>query len=324
VNLTKFARYAWGVLAFNVGVIVWGAFVRATGSGAGCGQHWPTCRGQVIPWSPPIETVIEFGHRVTSGLAFLLVVGLIGWAFYAYAKGHPVRTGAALSLTFMLTETLVGASLVLFGWVATNISAVRAVVMGVHLINTFLLMAALTLTAWWASGGPPLRLKNQGRLGAALGLGFLAMLGLGASGGITALGDTLFPAASLNAGIQAELSATAHFLVRLRVYHPLLAVGIGAYIVAVMMMFNHGRGNSATKLIGKIFTGIYGFQLLFGAFNVVLLAPVGMQLGHLFISDLLLITLVLFIAVALGQQPSLQPQPGQPAGSPAPVKSAGL
>lgn len=315
VKLNNFARYAWGVLALNVFVIIWGAFVRATGSGAGCGEHWPTCRGEVIPWAPAIETAIEFTHRVTSGLAFLLVIGLVVWAFKVYARGHIVRKGATLAMIFMIIETLVGASLVLYGWVANNISAARAVVMAVHLINTFLLLGTLTLTAWWASGGAAMRLKNQGKLGVAIGLGFLGTLLLGASGGVTALGDTVFPAASLAQGIQEEFSSTAHFLVRLRVYHPLIAISVGAYMVGVMFIFNHRRGTTTTRLFAKIFTGIYVVQLIFGAFNVVMLAPVWMQLVHLLISVLLVIVLVLFVAGAFGQpapQIQLAGLPGLP------------
>ena len=111
MNLTRFAKYAWGTLAYNVAVVVWGAYVRATGSGAGCGKHWPTCQGAVIPRAPQIETLVEFSHRLTSGLAFLAVLGLFVWAWRAYPKKHIVRTGAALSMGFILLESLVGAGL---------------------------------------------------------------------------------------------------------------------------------------------------------------------------------------------------------------------
>ncbi len=47
-----FSRYAWGVLLWNVLVALWGAYVRATGSGAGCGSHWPTCNGEILPRAP--------------------------------------------------------------------------------------------------------------------------------------------------------------------------------------------------------------------------------------------------------------------------------
>lgn len=299
LTLNRFAKFAWGVLAFNVLVIIWGAFVRATGSGAGCGQHWPSCQGDVIPFSPAIETVIEFTHRLTSGAAFILVVVMLAWAFKAYPAGHIVRRGAGLSMLFMILETLVGASLVLFGWVAYNQSTIRAVVMAIHLVNTFLLMASITLTAWWASGGQPAQLKGQGGLGTAIGIGFLGILVLGASGGVTALGDTLFPAGSLAEGFADDFSSTAHFLVRLRVYHPIIAVLVGVYNVIVMAVYNARRGTSQSKLFAKGFTAIFVFQLIFGAANVVLLAPVWMQLTHLFITDMLLIVYILFVATAL-------------------------
>lgn len=299
LTLNRFAKFAWGVLAFNVLVIIWGAFVRATGSGAGCGQHWPSCQGDVIPFAPAIETVIEFTHRLTSGTAFILVVVMLMWAFKSYPAGHIVRRGAGFSMLFMIAETLVGASLVLFGWVAYNQSTIRAVVMAIHLINTFLLMASITLTAWWASGGQPAQLKGQGGLGTAIGIGFLGILVLGASGGVTALGDTLFPAGSLTEGIAADFSSTAHFLVRLRVYHPVIAVLVGVYNIVVMVVYNAGRGTSQTRVFAKAFISIFVLQLIFGAFNVVLLAPVWMQLTHLFITDMLLIVYTLFVATAL-------------------------
>ena len=162
MKLNRFAKYAWGVLAFNMFVILWGAFVRASGSGAGCGSHWPLCNGVVIPPLPQLETIIEFTHRITSGVSLLLVVGLLVWAFRAYPRGHSVRLGAVLSMIFIVTEALIGAVLVLFSWVAKNESTGRVISVALHQTNTFLLLALLTLTAWWASGGTPMRLKGQG------------------------------------------------------------------------------------------------------------------------------------------------------------------
>ena len=91
MKLASFAKYAWGVLAFNLIVILWGAYVRASSSGAGCGSHWPLCNGEIIPRTPTIKTVIEFSHRLSSGLALLLTIGLVVWAFRALAKKHPAR-----------------------------------------------------------------------------------------------------------------------------------------------------------------------------------------------------------------------------------------
>src|SRR5690348_3617167 len=86
-----FRLYASFTLAAVLGVILWGAYVRATGAGAGCGQHWPVCNGTVIPRAPSTQTLIEYTHRVTSGLSLLLVIGLYVWARLAHAKGHTVR-----------------------------------------------------------------------------------------------------------------------------------------------------------------------------------------------------------------------------------------
>src|SRR5512146_1646882 len=147
----RFAAYAWMVLGYNILVILWGAVVRATGSGAGCGEHWPLCQGVVIPHAQQIATLIEFSHRATSGIDALLVVGLVWMAFRRYGRGHAVRRYAVASGVFTVTEALVGAALVVFGEVGNNVSTGRVVVLSVHLVNTFMLLASLALTAWAAS-----------------------------------------------------------------------------------------------------------------------------------------------------------------------------
>src|SRR5689334_9794292 len=162
----RFARYAWGVLTYTLAVVLWGAFVRATGSGAGCGDHWPVCNGVVIPHAPTVATIIEYTHRLTSGLATVLAVALCVWGVRAHPKGHPVRWAAVLQLVFMLTEGAVGAGLVLLKYVAHNPSVARAFWMAAHLINTFLLIGAQTLTAWFAGGRARLALRGQGLAGA--------------------------------------------------------------------------------------------------------------------------------------------------------------
>ena len=172
MRLSAYAKYAWFVLAYNVGVILWVAYVRATGSGAGCGSHWPLCNGVVIPKPDRIETMIEFTHRISSGFAFLMVLGLLIWALRIYSKGSIVRKGALLSMVFMIIEALIGAGLVLFELVAQDTSTARAVSISIHLVNTFVLLACITLTAYWASGGKPIDLRSRRMSGWLLGVGF--------------------------------------------------------------------------------------------------------------------------------------------------------
>jgi len=305
----RFATFAWGVLAYNLLVILWGAYVRASGSGAGCGEHWPKCNGEIIPRAPAVETLVEFSHRVTTGLSGLLVIGLMVWAFRAYARRSPVRLGAVLTFVFVLTEGLVGALQVKLGLTADNASVARAVIGSIHLLNTFLLLAAMLLTAWWASGGPAVQLRGQGWLGALLWAGLAATLLVGATGAITALGDTLFPVSSFREGLRQDLDPTAHFMIQLRIYHPMSAVAVGIYSLILGWLARTQRPGRATQLLSYALAGLFLAQLVVGAFNAYLLAPIWLQLFHLLMAQLVWMALVLLTAAALPVR----------AGAPAPV-----
>ncbi|MCZ7554112.1 MAG: COX15/CtaA family protein [Anaerolineales bacterium] len=305
MGLSRFAKYSWGVLVFNLGVILWGAYVRVTGSGAGCGSHWPLCNGEILPRSPEIETAIEFTHRLTSGMAFLLVVGMFIWAMRIFEKGHVIRTGVWLSLIFIITEALVGAGLVLFRWVAYNVSVERVVSISVHLVNTFLLVASLTLTAWWASGGRRVSLANRGFVVWAFGLGFLGILFLGVSGAITALGDTLFPAATLPEGIAHDFAPTAHFLVRLRIWHPLIAVVSGTYLCVLAVFTTKSRKERTIRRFVALLIILFLVQLAAGLMNLVFLAPTPLQVIHLLLADVVWITMVLLAAMTFAIQDTI-------------------
>jgi len=294
----RYATYAWGVLAFTLLVILWGAFVRATGAGAGCGNHWPLCNGEVLPRAPALQTVIELGHRLTSGLALLLVVGLLVGAWRGFPRAHPVRVGAALSAVLIVTEALIGAGLVLFEYVASDASTARAWWVGGHLLNTFLLVAALTLTAWWASGGAPPRWRDAGTVGPLLLAALAGVLLLGVSGAITALGDTLFPVATLAEGKALTFSPSAHAFVRLRIWHPALAVAVGALVCSAAVVAAR-RPLPHVRVLAAAVIALWLAQLVLGAVNVYLLAPVPVQLAHLLLSDLIWIGLVLLTAASV-------------------------
>jgi heme A synthase len=298
------ARYAWLVLAWNLAVISWGAYVRATGSGAGCGNHWPLCNGDVLPRSPDAATLIEFSHRFTSGVALVLVAVLVVWTFRACRPGHPARVGAGLSLFFILTEAAVGAGLVLFELVADNATMARAMFMAVHLLNTFLLLASLSLTGRWLTTGRGLALRGRGRITAAVAAGCAALLLAGASGAVAALGDTLFPASSLSEALAADLSASSHLLLRLRMLHPLLAVGTAVLIVILGTRLSRRGGPFAGQAV-RVLTGLTVLQVAFGFLNVVFLAPVWLQLLHLLVADGIWIAFVLVGADALATDASV-------------------
>jgi heme A synthase len=290
--MDRFSRFSWFTLAFNIAVILWGAAVRATGSGAGCGSHWPLCNGEIVPRAPQVETLIELTHRVTSGIALLLVVGLLIGAFRLRPRGHAARKAAVFSMLFMLTEAAVGAGLVLFELVAHNQSIARALFMGTHLVNTFFLLAALTLTAHFAGDGTPFRVRGQGPLGRGLVLGVAALLVAGVSGAVAALGDTLFLSG-------ATLSPTGELLVQLRVFHPYLSIAAGIYTVWLALQVSKRRLGPEARRRALQVAGLVFVQLVAGAVNVLLQAPVWMQIVHLLLADLLWIGYLLMGASAL-------------------------
>jgi heme A synthase len=305
MKLKNFAPFTWGVLGWNLIVILWGAYVRASGSGAGCGRHWPLCDGQVVPQATDVAMSIEFTHRLLSGGALLLIATMVIWGFRITDKGHPVRTGLIAAGILIVTEALLGAGLVLFELVEENSSVARAIAVAMHLANTFLLVGSLALTAYWATGGRAIQLKNQGIKVWLLAGGLLGMLVIGMSGAVTALGDTLFPVGSLAEGIAADLDPNAHFLVRLRVYHPIIALVIAVYsLYLVRMLYNQNKGMARKFLIVLVLVGI--LQLVIGLINLLLLVPIPTQILHLFTADLVWITYVLTTAVLLARPETLQ------------------
>jgi heme A synthase len=291
---SRFARFAWLVLAYNVAVVLWGAYVRASGSGAGCGRHWPRCNGVVIPRSPSAETLIEFTHRATSGIALLAVVVLLWMAFRRFPARHSVRRGAVASMVLMLTEAGVGAGLVLLEYVAGNASPWRAAWMAVHLTNTFLLLAAIALTAWWASGGRRVRVRGQGLAGVLALAPIALVLLVGITGAVTALGDTLFPKTSVG------MDSGVHFLERLRIVHPLLAIVTALFAIFAASRLRVLRPGRRTARLASSSSFLLVIQLIVGVFNVALLAPIPMQIIHLLVADAVWLALVLLAASALG------------------------
>ncbi len=295
ITARRFARYAWSVLAFNIAVVLWGAFVRATGSGAGCGKHWPLCNGEMLPPSPSLNTIIEFTHRVTSGIDLALVALLVMSAFRAFPPRHAVRLGAALSAAFLFTEALLGAALVLLEHVAKNQSSARAYSLSAHLLNTLTLLACLTLTAWWATRPAPVRKGGRTLWMAACTLGLVMILGV--SGAIAALGDTLFPSRSLAEGLARDFDPAASIFVRLRILHPMIAALAGAWLLFYAAASAGRRPDLRPR--AWLLLAMVAAQITAGVANLLLSAPVWMQIVHLLLADALWISLVLLCAGTL-------------------------
>ena len=303
--MNRFAKYAWGVLAYNIAVVVWGAYVRASKAGAGCGEHWPDCNGQVIPLAGSAKTLIEFTHRATSGLAGIAVLVLLVWAFRAFPKKHSVRTASAISFVFIIIEGLIGAVLVKKGLVADNDSIARAVVISIHLVNTLLLLAVLAITAWWAANqktiGIPLFWRQNFKTTVILSLCIFAVLALSATGAVTALGATLFPVNSIAEGIARDLSPT-HILQSLIWIHPVAAVVIGLLITFVVVLLGYAQKSRLVLKLTKLQIGFIVTQIMLGGINLLLHAPVWMQLVHLFMADLVWVNLILFAVTLLSEE----------------------
>lgn len=301
------SRLAWFTLAWNFLVILWGAVVRATGSGAGCGAHWPTCNGEVIPPSPTIGTLIEYSHRATSGIALLLVALVLHLVWRRIDKGGLARFWAAASMLLILSEAAIGAGLVLFQRVAGDTSTSRGYWISGHLVNTFLLLAALTLTARFLDAPRAcaevgwrgaLRASFPGlRLTSPAFLALLSLLATGISGAIAALGDTLFKATSLAEAIAQDFSSASHIFLRLRIFHPFIALLGGALALLVAYRaLSTNEGRPVARRRGLQLALLVVTQWFVGLVNLLLLAPTWLQIVHLFVADLIWMTLILTVA----------------------------
>jgi heme A synthase len=296
----RFVAFAWTFLVYTILVALWGAYVRASLSGDGCGAHWPLCHGRLIPVEPSTKTLVELSHRLTSGLCGLMSIAAVVWARRVFPRDHLARRGAWLALFFMITEGLVGAGLVLLRLVAESQDLARGYWMAAHLLNTFALFASITLMVLWAQGFGALR-RPTGLLGALLVAGFALVALTAVSGAIAALGDMIAPTESLAEGLAQDLSPSAHLFVRLRMWHPVLAIATAG---ALLFLVGSVVGRVEDRLARKAAYGLGAIvlaQIAVGLLNLALLAPVALQIVHLLMADSLWIALVVLAAALLAR-----------------------
>jgi heme A synthase len=121
---------------------------------------------------------------------------------------------------------------------------------------------------------------------------------LSVSGAVAALGDTLFPARSLAEALRQDLSPTAHILIRLRIFHPAIAALTGLYLFVAVGLVHRYAETSSGRYLTRALLALFGIEVLVGALNVVLMAPVPMQMLHLLLATLVWIHLVLLTSEA--------------------------
>ena len=297
-------RFSWGVLIYFIAVILWGTLVRATGSGAGCGAHWPLCNGTVLQHSPRVDTMIEFTHRITSGISLLSVVALLVWAYIGTVRGHLARASAIASVVFTLLEAVLGALLVKLGYTAQSQSPLRPAFLALHLANTLLLLAALTLTAHLLSRRKGF-LRGSVRLVAPFGavVAVFVVMVVGVTGSLAALGDTLFPASSLGLALAQDFSSTSGWLLRWRWMHPTVAVFAGIFLIWLLVRAAKDKAHWDNRRISALVLASLAVVYTLGVLDVVLLAPLWIQVAHLLAADTLWASLVVLTA-----RLTLQPQ----------------
>ncbi len=294
--MNRFSRFSWFLLVWTVLVIAFGTVVRATNSGAGCGKFWPLCGEDLIPTFDVFHTIVEFTHRMMSGSLILMVFALTFWGNQLYRQDPTRKRMVWLVLFFVLVESALGAGLVLLGLVEDNSSYLRIMAVSIHLLNTFLLLGVTTINAWWSNNQITRpALKTSGR---PYVIGFIVFVAIiGATGAVTALADTLFPSSSLAHTIEEQLRPDGHILVYLRIYHPIIAIALGSLMVWVLANLIHTEHPVGQRIKLGIILSI-GAQFLLGMANIYFLTPLGIQVAHLVLADVIWILCVLLSLVS--------------------------
>lgn len=287
-----FSRFLKILIIYTLLVILWGAWVRISHSGDGCGDTWPLCQGRLIPEAEQQKTWVEYTHRLMSGLYGLFVLGLYLWGKKVYTTLHPARKAGLFTLLFMCTEALLGAKLVLFKLVGTDSSFFRLFAISLHQINSLLLMGSTLV--WMLQSQLPLS-STHGNSFHFKKLSYIWLVILIATTGAwAALASTLFPTSSLAQGWAEDLSAHSHFLLKLRIVHPLLALIAGTCIA--VFFWRRYQSASSPELQKKALQNsvFFSVALVFGILTLLMLSPIWMKLAHLAIAHGIFISIVYY------------------------------
>ena len=274
----KLISYTKLGIVLSILSILAGAFVRATGSGDGCGSTWPTCKGKIIPQLSDTSEIIEFSHRSISGI-LLIVTLIIFTKSRNMSKGSITRTTVNFLTFFVVFEAAIGAVIVLYEWVGLNSSLPRIVAVPIHLVNTFGLLACYAILYKVLLNN----FKNIKQLWDRrfVFVAFLFLLS-GATGSITALADVLFPSASFYEGLMEDFDRTSELLTRLRILHPIVATGLSAALIIESRNIQKDY-----KIDVKFLQLLVIVAVTLGVLNVLSNIVLLLSIFHLAIADLL-------------------------------------
>ena len=287
----KLNSYAKLGLFLSIVSILAGAFVRATGSGDGCGATWPTCKGRIIPALTDTSELIEFSHRSVSG--FLLIVTLI--IFSKTRKLHKaslVKSVTNYLTFFVIFEAIIGAVIVLFEWVGLNSSLPRIIAVPIHLVNTFGLLGSYAIL-YKILEDDIQEIKSIFNKNFIL-ISFLFLLS-GATGSITALADVLFPSASFIEGFLADFDKTSEVLTRLRILHPIIST-----ILSIVLYLYSTRINKKYGVNVKLLKSFVIIAVSLGVLNVLSNIVLPLSILHLAIADFLWISYI-YVSIDLAK-----------------------
>ncbi|MCB0328546.1 MAG: COX15/CtaA family protein [Bdellovibrionales bacterium] len=260
-------------------VILWGAFVRFSRSGDGCGESWPLCHGEILPEQVGIATWIEYTHRVTSGIFGIGIGVLLIYVLFFSRMKLQLRNFAIAAFLFTISEALIGAGLVLRGMVAENDTVERIFWLAGHLLNTLLLLYFLV--------GVVLQSKYDKRKlsfipSRQFAIPLVAFILLAIAGSLASLSNTLHPSSDLGAGLAADLSLESPLIVRLRVLHPICGVLFFGLVIYWWKLLTLRFPGMTERLLWLV-----GVEVLVGATTLLMLSPLTAKLLHLFLADII-------------------------------------
>ena len=287
-TILTYRIFAWFVLLLTILVIISGDIVQITGSGAGCGESWPKCNNELLPDVTNKNTIIEFIHRILTTIVGFCIIALALFARILLGKNHFCTKATYTAIFFLVTEILIGAMLVRFGWVEFDMSWGRVIVDSLHVLNTFFLVATLASSTQYKSGT---YLSNYLKNTRTLIIAVIIFLIIAVTGALNSLADLLY----IESMPASQKNNIYNFLISVRALHPFIAITGGITIAYIFLTFSDRLLAIYQKKLIIIILATIGVQFFIGILNIFLMTPLIIQIIHLVLANILWISIVLFI-----------------------------